>query len=197
MSNTEFRAQRCAVIDSEPLVGERHYDYADSFRVKLTQSDSRSPEELFRSGLQHAGWVRMLVPVVHRYVLGFRLGPQSSPTHIVGWRIIESKPDVVALEAVSPLAQGMIVGRNVGGDSIFSTYLFYARPSAARLVWAVVSPLHRAVAPYLMNMANSAPQQVRSRVAGANLNGSNRVDNYTWHGCIRKCDRDCHECRPA
>jgi len=153
MRNDGGRARRCTVPPDEPLIGRADFDYADSFEIALRQPDLRSPEQLFRVALTQARWVRMLVPVVHRYVLGFRLGPMSSPSHVLGWKIMVSKADVVQLEAVSPLARGLIVGRKAGTTAVFTTYLFYKRPAAARIILAVISPVHRAVAPYLMECA--------------------------------------------
>ncbi|MCF2435834.1 hypothetical protein LV779_20910 [Streptomyces thinghirensis] len=35
-------------------------------------------------------------------VLGLRLGPRSSARHVVGWRMLESGPDRLDLEARAP-----------------------------------------------------------------------------------------------
>jgi hypothetical protein len=148
------RARRCAVPAAEPLIGGSDFDYADSFEIRLRPTDSRSPEQAFRTALDRAPVIRMLVPPVHRYVLGMRLGPLSSSEHLLGWKIVVSTAELVHLEAVSPLAHGHIVGRNTGETASFTTYLFYTRPAVARTIWTLVSPLHRAVAPYLLQRGN-------------------------------------------
>ena len=59
---------------------------------------------------------------------------------------------VVTLEAESPLlGRGVIVARRPDPTSaMLTTYVFFARPVAARAVWTLVSPLHRGVARYLL-----------------------------------------------
>ena len=83
-----------------------------------------------------------------------QLAPGSGPDHIIGWRIRTSRPDVVHLEAQSPPLRGDIVGRRAKPTClVVSTYVSYHRPRPARAVWAVVAPVHRRVARYLLARA--------------------------------------------
>jgi hypothetical protein len=145
-------ALRRVVVTPEPLVGSASYDYADAFTIQLPAADTRSPEQLFRAAVSQAtSALRWGVPILHRHLLRFRLGPVASPDHIIGWQILASEPDVVHLEAVGPLIRGDIVGRRVGPtDVVFTTFVFYVRRAPARVVWAIVAPLHRKTAAYLL-----------------------------------------------
>jgi hypothetical protein len=148
-------ATRVAVPAEEPLIGKR-YDYADAFEIGLRASDPRSPEEFARHALERAPRsVQWTISTVHRYVLRLRLAPRSAPGHVLGWRIVTSEPDVIQLEALSPLlGRGVIVARRPEPTrAVVTTYLFHSRPVPARALWAVVGPLHRRIAPYLMARA--------------------------------------------
>jgi hypothetical protein len=157
MSNSNIqhapRARRSEVA-SDLLAGPVAYDYADAFEIDLPQGSTRPPEELFRTALDHSSWVQRWVPPVHRHLLRFRLGPQSAADHILGWRIVSSDADGVRLEAGGPLMRGVIVGRRrYPSTAVFTTFVFYVDRTPARAIWALVGPLHRRVAPYLLNQA--------------------------------------------
>jgi hypothetical protein len=153
---TASRAHRVPVATEEPLIGTDRYDYADAFEIRLAEPDPRSAEEFARSALEGAPWwMRRTVLLVHRYVLRVRLGPRSSPDHILGWKIQTSEPDVLQLVAESALlGRGAIIGRSPDPSRrVITTYLFHTRPALARAVWKFVGPLHRRVAPDLLNRA--------------------------------------------
>jgi hypothetical protein len=129
----------------------------------LKQAETRSPEQLFRGALANTSWVRRWVPVVHRHLLRFRLGPpESSADHLLGWRIAGSDVDAIRLEAAGPPICGTIVGQRTSQSSvIFTTFVSYASRAPARIVWALVGPQHRRVAPYLMERGVTAANQGR------------------------------------
>ena len=134
------------------------FDYADSFEVRLPTPDARRAEQWVRCGLECAPRaVRWVIRTAHRRVLRFRLGPEDGPDHVLGWPITANEHDVVRLEAAAPLLRAVIVGRRVDPRTTrLTTALSYSRPRAARLVWAVVGPVHRRVAPYLLDRAARA-----------------------------------------
>ena len=154
MAPSTLAAWRGVVRIPRPDVGDDRPDYVDAFEVRTPGRDDRTAEEWIRSGLEGAPrWMRWVIVVVHRRVLGFRLGPLDGPDHVLGWRIVTSRPDEVRLEASSGLLAGALVGRRVDASSTrLTTLLFFGRPSARR-VWAVVGPLHRRIAPYLLARA--------------------------------------------
>jgi len=152
-----------AVTVSDPLVEGVDYDYADAFAVELSPADTRSPEQLFRDAVTAGRRLMRWVPVVHRWVLGFRLGPASSPNHLFGWRIVTSDADAIRMEAAGPLMRGVIVGRRVSASTaVLTTYVVYVRHTRARAIWALVGPLHRKVAPYLLDLAADASARQRA-----------------------------------
>jgi hypothetical protein len=147
-------AWRAAVRRADPDVGDERPDYADTFEVRTPEPDDRTAEQWIRAGLEGApGWMRRVILVAHRHVLGFRLGPQDAPDHVLGWRIASSTPDVMRLEAASGLLRGALVARRVDPSCVrLTTMLFFRRPPA-RVIWAVVGPLHRRIAPFLLARA--------------------------------------------
>lgn len=95
-----------------------------------------------------------VVPWIHRHVLRFRLGPYSSPEHIIGWTMARSDRDELVLTARGPLMHGeLTLRRQDDRRASLTTRVQYCHKTAARTVWAVVGPLHRAVAPRLMKRA--------------------------------------------
>jgi hypothetical protein len=155
-----LHARQRAVDDS--AIGRRDYDYADAFEIELAEGDQRTPEQLFRAALEGAPPVP-LIPIVHKHVLRFHLGPLTSPDHMFGWRIVTSEPDVIRLEAEGPLIRGVIVGRRISASTAaLTTFVFYVRPIAARVIWALVGPMHRRAAPYLLERAAATARQAGS-----------------------------------
>jgi hypothetical protein len=137
---------------AEPLP-EIDYDYADAFEIALPQADTRSPESLVKAAFDGTDWMP-LVMVVHRRVLRFRLGPRSSPDHIFGWRVAARESDAIRLEAYGPLIRGIIIARrDLTSTAVLTTYVTYVRRGPARVIWTLVGPLHRGIAPRLLERA--------------------------------------------
>ena len=132
--------------------GEAEADYVDVFEVPVLHGDLRSAEQAFRDALgDEPGALGSLVLWIHRHVLRFRLGPYSSPEYIIGWPIIRSDHDEIVLATGGPLMRGQLtLRRQDGGRAVLTTRLHYCHQIAARTVWAMIGPLHRAVAPRLM-----------------------------------------------
>ena len=141
-----------AVPVAEPGSG---IDYADAFEVEVRVPDERSAEAWVRCGLEGApAVVRRIIQIAHRRVLRFRLAPPSSPDHVLGWAITESAPDVIRLEATSPILRAAIVGRRSDPTHTrLTTLLWFGRRTLARAIWVFVGPLHRRIAPYLLARA--------------------------------------------
>jgi hypothetical protein len=138
----------------DPLF-DTDYDYADAFEIDLPQAETRSPGELFRATVDDASFMPLVV-LAHRWVLRFRLGPLSSPDHLFGWRLVASEPDVIRLEADRPMMRGIIIGRRESrSTAVLTTYVTYVRRGPARVIWALVGPVHRGVAPHLLERAAS------------------------------------------
>jgi hypothetical protein len=152
-ARTSRRARRVAVEEKPRSAGEQP-DYADAFEIETDRLDARSAEQVARVGFQRLPWVlRRATLLVHRWVLGFRLGPWSSPEHIFGWSIVTSRPDLLHLEARSPLMVGHMLWRIDDRRLVMSTFLHYKRRTVAPLVWAIIGNIHRGGAPYLLRLA--------------------------------------------
>ncbi len=155
------RARRVPVAAEEPL-GDDRYDYADAFEIRPREADARSAEQFVRSALKDASrLVRWTIWIAHRYLIRFRLAPRLSKDHILGWEILRSESDVVVLQAVSPFLQGVIVGRKVDPNrAVITTYVFYTRPTVCRVLLKIIGPVHRRIAPYLLERAAASANGV-------------------------------------
>lgn len=139
-------------LSARTQIGADAADYVDVFEVPIRPADSRSAEQTFRDALGQApGALGATVLWIHRHVLGFRLGPASSPTHVIGWSIVRSDADEMVLAANGPLMHGELDLRRLDGRrAVLTTRLHYRHRFAARAVWLAIGPLHRVLAPRLM-----------------------------------------------
>src|SRR6202161_4416086 len=131
---------------------DAYADYADAFEILIGEDDSRTAEQAFRDGLgAEPGAGGRLVSWIHRYVLRFRLGPFTSSDHVIGWKIVHSDRDQFVLTADGSLMRGQLaMSRQADRHAVLTTQLFYRHHAAARIVWAVIGPVHRAIAPRLI-----------------------------------------------
>ncbi len=126
-------------------------DYVDAFEIDRDPSDTRTAEESTRSAFDHPPSIlRSSVLSVHRHVLRFELGPWSSPEHIIGWRVIRREPEAIHIETQGTLMSGHLVVRTTTKTVTVTTFIHYNRPLVGKVVWAAVSPLHRAITPYVL-----------------------------------------------
>jgi Protein of unknown function (DUF2867) len=139
-----------AVLAEQTQSGETASDYTDVFEVPIRHGDTRAAEQMFRDALRdEPGGAGVLW--IHRHILRFRLGPLSSPDHLIGWQIVHSDPDEIVLTTSGSLMRGeLMLRREDGRRATLTTRVHYHRKLAARTVWAMVGPLHRVVAPRLM-----------------------------------------------
>jgi Protein of unknown function (DUF2867) len=130
-------------------------DYADAFEILIGENDSRTAGQAFRDGLgAEPGAGGRLVLWTHRHVLRFRLGPFTSSDHVIGWKIAYSDPDQFVLTADGSLMRGQLaLRRHADRHVVLTTQLFYRHHATARMVWAVVGPVHRAIAPRLIEQS--------------------------------------------
>lgn len=146
-----------AVVHRRSIVATRHCDYADAFEITVAATDGRSAEALVRSGLENVPrWLGAAVLVVHRHVLRLDLAPLSAPNHLLGWEIADREPDCIRLHATGPLLDGVLVARRIPPSiAALETFVSYRWP-VARLIWAAVAPIHRAVVPVVLRRAATA-----------------------------------------
>src|SRR5215207_1456883 len=148
---TGARAMSVAVDDPRAAGA----DYADAFEIRLPAPDGRTAEQWIRDALERLpAPLRLVVVLVHRHVLRFRLAPLGAAGTVLGWRMAIDEPDIVVLETSSSLLDATLVGRRAEPTrTSITTALRYQRPVLARVVWTVVGPLHRRIAPLLLERA--------------------------------------------
>ncbi|MCV7257749.1 DUF2867 domain-containing protein [Mycobacterium shimoidei] len=132
-------------------------DYLDTFEVPIRPGDVRTAEQAFRDGLGGTpGVLGNPVGWVHRHVLRFRLDSHNSANSAIGWTIMRSDHDEFVLAADGPMMHGELTLRRAGGRrAVLITRLHYHHKLTARMVWALVGPLHRAIAPRLIQRGHS------------------------------------------
>jgi hypothetical protein len=162
-SNARRRGHRVAVTEDPPFPGALP-DYADAFEVPRSPTDQRSAEQWARDGFGRLPLAaRQSVLLLHRWVLGFPLGPWSSPEHVFGWRIVTSEPELLHLEARSTLLRGHMVWRLHDERLVMTTFFQYKKRRTASAVWAVLGHIHRGGGPYLLELAAVVPEAVAQR----------------------------------
>lgn len=162
-SNTRKRAHRVAVAEDPPSPGALP-DYADAFEIEKSKSDTRSAERCARDGFERLPLAaRQSALFLHRRVLGFPLGPWSSPEHVFGWRIVSTRREFLHLEARSTLLTGHMVWRTEQEQLVMSTFLYYQQRRSASVVWAMLGNVHRGGAPHLLELAADHRSQPASR----------------------------------
>ena len=128
-------------------------DYASSFQVCLTDAGARSAVQWARSVFEGAPLVlRWFLVLGWTTVLRLRLGPRSSPDHVLGWEIASATPDTLTLRARSTLVTAHKVLAVDNGRLTVTTLVRYERP-LARLVWSAIAPIHHRIEPLLITRA--------------------------------------------
>lgn len=159
MALVESRTEPTAVWQrhvSEPIRAVdtlARVDYADLFTARVTDGSRRSAEQWLRAAFGGApGYLRVLVPIVHRFVLGLRLHRHRSPDHVIGWRIAAREREWVRLEASSWFLTAHLILHVADEELSVATFLRYDRWPAF-LVWPPVSLVHRQVGLSLVRRA--------------------------------------------
>jgi hypothetical protein len=159
------RARRIPVPGADlAFAGIGRHDYADSYELRLPIADQHSAEQWVRAALEHAPRAaRWTIRAAQTHVLRLRLGPHPSAGHVFGWPVAEARTDAMRLETWSPLiGRAVIVLRRPDPASAsVTTFLVYARPTAARVAWSAVGPVHRFFAGHLLEHAAAVLGQNR------------------------------------
>ncbi|HEX5265366.1 MAG TPA: DUF2867 domain-containing protein [Acidimicrobiales bacterium] len=148
--------RQTAPVTTTPFrVGEANF--ACAYAVDIAADDDRTSEEWAREAWEGApAPMRWFMVLGWRFVLGLRLGPRGSMDHILGWRIVASRPDATACELRSRFLQAYNTFVKDSGRLVWSTLVFYERLSA-RLIWPPVSLLHRPLVRMALRRARAAP----------------------------------------
>lgn len=125
-------------------------DYADSFAVRTPVS--HTAEHWARLGLEGAPRALRAGVVCAHQALGLRLARRGSPDHVLGWEIRENDPEQLVLGVEGRILTPRIVVATPPGRAVIATLIRFDRVGA-RAAWALVAPVHRAVARYLLDHA--------------------------------------------
>jgi hypothetical protein len=87
-----------------------------------------------------------------KYGLGLALGARASPEHVLGWLISSSSSDSITLQARSRflVAQNVVM---VSDSTVVLATLVQFSGRTGRALWAVATPVHHRVIPYLLQRA--------------------------------------------
>ena len=127
--------------------------YASAFELPIGARRFLTPEQWARATFEGApAPVRLLLGSAWRYGLGLRLGARASPDHVLGWLISSSGPDSITLEARSRfmVAQNIVA---VSESTVVLVTLVQFTGRAGRALWAVATPVHIKVIPFLLQRA--------------------------------------------
>ncbi|MBT2483541.1 MULTISPECIES: DUF2867 domain-containing protein [unclassified Microbacterium] len=157
-------------------------DYADTFSMP-THADA-SPER----------WARAMfgdIPspaqrFIWRRLLGLRLMSARSPHTVAGWRIAERGERWIRLETESRLISANLVVRTSEGRVALTTFVRYDR-GVGRILWTVLSLVHRRLVPGVLRDAVKACDLDQSRRAAA-LDRSSADFGHESAPSLRKVD---------
>lgn len=134
---------RRSTIDADRVRAARAADFACAYEIDIAPGDDRTSEEWAREAWEGAPVpLRWFMLLGWRVVLGLRLGPRTSPDHILGWRITDRTPDTTVCQLASPFLEASNTFRRVEGRLVWSTEVVYDR-GIARVIWPPVSLVHR------------------------------------------------------
>jgi hypothetical protein len=143
-----------AAIASDKSVAASYYTSA--FRAVGQGSPPRTAEEWARSIFEAApAVVRRVVSVGWRRILWLRLGPASSPVHVLGWPIVASSDSSLTLEAKSPVltAQNILL---VNGSELTWVTVVDSDCRLGRWLWTMAAPIHHLTIRLLLDRAAAA-----------------------------------------
>jgi Protein of unknown function (DUF2867) len=129
--------------------------YASAFELSVGAKRFLTPEQWARATFESAPVaVRAFLAAAWKYGLWLRLGARASPDHVLGWLIASSGPESITLEARSRLmvAQNIVA---VTDSTVVLATLVHFTGRTGRALWAVATPIHNRVIPYLLERAGT------------------------------------------
>ncbi len=128
-------------------------DFVYACAIPSEAGNDRTAEQWARSVFEDMPRpLRALIVFGWVAVLRLRLAPRSSPSHVLGWSLLSATPTVAVLAVKSPFLSAHLLVRVASREVAHVTFVRYDR-TPARAVWALASPLHRVVIPYLLRRA--------------------------------------------
>ena len=150
--------------DREPVSGSLGRDSVDPESLDLLDLSPDYVDE-FVLGTSAAGeaaeWAKAMFEdsidrksraLIFETLLRMQIAPDGAPGTIAGWRVVADTEEYVLLAAAGQLVECRLLVRRCGEQVHLMTAMRYRR-RAGRLVWAVLSPRHRALAPWLLRQS--------------------------------------------
>jgi len=141
-------------------------DRAITYELAAGDARPMSAEQWARATWEGAPTiVRWFMTLGWRFALGLRLAPGRSPTHVLGWQIVDGSPETVTLQAHSTLLTGHNVVSVQESTVLWTTLVRYER-SITRPIWRVTELVHRIVLAYALIHAEKVHRADSSTPAG-------------------------------
>jgi Protein of unknown function (DUF2867) len=147
--------RRAAVPDiAREVVTLGPADYVDAWTLDAGDHQS-SAEQWARLTFEGAARpIRWFLVAAWWLILGVRLSSRPSPTRILGWRIVNQRPEWVLIELEASMLTAQQVFWIDGSRLVQSTSVRYKRRLAS-YVWPAVSVIHCQLIQYLLRRAVS------------------------------------------
>lgn len=132
-------------------------DFACAYGVATAPDDARSAQQWARAAWEDGpAPLRWLMLAGWRLILRFQLGPRRSPDHVLGWQIVEDRPDKTECHSRSPFLDAANVFQLVGDRLVWSTLVVY-EGRIARVIWPPVALIHRLLVRVALGRAARRP----------------------------------------
>ncbi len=149
MSETAHQASR--VEPDAAVVADFAADYVDAFAIEgPPRITARSWADSSLHGSGAAGG--LFRTVVWHGLLRFDLADADEAGTAFGWRVSTEQDCVVVMDVDGPLAAGRMIFVVRGDTTTWTTMLRFHRRTG-RVLWAILGPGHRALAPSCLDQA--------------------------------------------
>ncbi|MBU3864365.1 DUF2867 domain-containing protein [Streptomyces sp. 4503] len=148
------RARRTAVpgaLAARDDLADAHY--ASAFALPVPRAGSLTAEQWARAVFEGApAPLRRFLVLGWTLGLGLRLGPRTSPRHVLGWAVSDAADHSLTLTARSPLVLTHNVVAIEDARVLWATFVRFDRP-VGRPLWALAAPVHHRTVPRLLGRA--------------------------------------------
>ena|SRR2546423_12122135 len=154
---TTHAVRRIAVTQDDRAIDQvGTSNYAAAWEAAAAGVNTRSAERWARAIFEEApAGLRRFIVAGWIAGLGLRLGPRSSPNHVLGWAIVSRSPDRMILGVHSVvLGTAYFALRVEASRIVLASLVRYEKPWAGA-VWSLAKPLHHRIVPYLLAHAAS------------------------------------------
>ena len=135
----------------EDLAGLTPTHYRESLTLSVTRRETA--EQWARLILEHAPFIARAQMITVWTLLGIRLAPPWSASQVLGWRIIDSAPDVIVLEARAAVGLTARLVFHATDSSLTQVMLVRFDRALGRRIWTRLARGHRRFVKALLSRA--------------------------------------------